>query len=101
MTNRERSQAIKELLKKAGYEINDFSIHSYNCGDLFVTTKITIKNLKINIEDIESLLSDFKNNIHILISYDSNAFCSDEQKSDLSKEDMITTKSMITRYYRF
>lgn len=100
MTNRERSKAIKELLKKAGYDIKDFSIRSYNCEDSFTATNIIIKNLKINIKDIEFLLEDFKNNIHILIGYDYNAFRFDE-KSDLSKEDMIITKSMITRYYKF
>ena len=101
MTNRERSKAVKELLKKADYDTKDFSIRSYNCEDPFVAINIIIKNLKINIEDIESLLSNFENNIHINIGYDSNAFCFEEQKSDLPKEGMFTTKSIITRYYKF
>ena len=101
MTNSERSKVIKELLKKAGYDIKDFSIRSYNCEDPFVAMNIIIKNLKINIKDIESLLSNFQNNIHITIGYDYNVFRPDEQKSDLPKEDMIITKSMITRYYKF
>lgn len=90
MTNKERSKAIRETLKKAGYKTSDFSIRSHDCG-YSDATDISIKNLSIKENDIRKLLKGFESvdydkysgeilsggNTYISIHYDYSIVCAE------------------------
>lgn len=59
MTNKERTKAIKEALKNAGYNTKDFSIRSRDCG-YSDATDITVKNLSIKINDVRRIVKSFE-----------------------------------------
>lgn len=59
LSNKERSKAIRDILKKAGYKLRDFSIRSKDCG-YSDETRISIKNLSIKTKEIENLVKGFE-----------------------------------------
>ena len=59
MTNKERTQAIKAELKKAGYGTKQVSIRSRYCG-YSDATDITVKDLNCNIEKIRKICEKFE-----------------------------------------
>ena len=59
LSNKERSGAIRNILKKAGYKLRDFSIRSRDCG-YSDETRIHVKNLSIKTKEIENLVKGFE-----------------------------------------
>lgn len=59
MTNKERTQAIKAELKKAGYTVKQVSVRSGNCG-YSDKTDITVKDLSCNINEIRKICASFE-----------------------------------------
>lgn len=102
MTNKERSKAIREELKKAGYKTSDFSIRSYDCG-YSDASRIYIKNLTIDVSKIRDLLSKFRSvdydeasgeilsggNTYIIVDYDYEVVQSAEEKVQEELENLI------------
>lgn len=59
MTNKERTQAIKAELKKAGYSVKLVSVRSGKCG-YSDSTDITVKDLSCNINEIRKICASFE-----------------------------------------
>ena len=102
MTNKERSKAIRETLKKAGYKTSDFSIRSYDCG-YSDSSKIHIKNLSIDVSKIRNLLKKFESvdydersgeilsggNTYIIVDYDYETIRAKENEVRQELDDLI------------
>lgn len=59
MTNKERTQAIRAELKKAGYGAKQVSVRSRYCG-YSDATDITVKDINCNIEEIRKICEKFE-----------------------------------------
>ena len=59
MTNKERSAAIRSVLKKLGYNSKQVSVRSGFCG-YSDYTYITVKDVKANIKEIEKACKNFQ-----------------------------------------
>jgi len=59
MTNKERTQAIRAELKKAGYGTKQVSVRSRYCG-YSDATDITVKDINCNIEEIRKICEKFE-----------------------------------------